>query len=214
VLGVLLLLALFLFLFYYLRQRHRKEKIREVHKTESRISKVIHDELANDVFNVMSSIDGKVSIPVIDHLENIYLRTRNISRENSEIDTGENFLAYLKATLANIAPEDTRLFISGETTVKWERLEEEKKIVIYRVLQELMVNMKKHSRASLVAISFAERKNTLEINYSDNGQGVALHKLKKGGGLRNVENRIFSIDGKITFESSAGKGFKANIQVA
>src|SRR5690606_19680422 len=81
-LVALLLLVSLLFIVYYLRQRHRREKIREVHKTESRISKMIHDELANDIFNVMSSLELSAPTPVVDKLERIYLRTRDISREN------------------------------------------------------------------------------------------------------------------------------------
>lgn len=174
---------------------------------------MIHDELANDIFNVMSSLELSAPIPVVDKLEKIYLRTRDISRENSDIDTGKNYIAYLKATLANTTPENARLIVSGENNVSWEKLGEEKKIVVYRVLQELMINMKKHSRAGLVAISFSQKKNFLEINYSDNGSGLQWEEIKKGSGLQNVENRIFSLNGRVTFESEEGKGFKVWIRI-
>lgn len=210
--GSLLLLCTF-FLLYHFRQRHKREKIREVHKTESRISKVIHDELANDIFNVMSSLEQLVPVPVIDKLENIYLRTRDISRENNDIETGPDFSDNLIATLSNITPVQTRLIIRGEKNVQWEKLREEKKIVIYRVLQELLINMKKYSGATLVAIIFSENHKSLEINYSDNGEGMDWNPSIKGGGLQNVENRIFSVNGSITFESYKGKGFKASIRI-
>ncbi|NDP28298.1 MAG: tetratricopeptide repeat protein, partial [Flavobacterium sp.] len=151
--AMLLILGLS-FLIYFLRQRQKKHEIREVHKTESRISKVIHDELANDIFNIMSSLEPVAPIPVIDKLEKIYLRTRDISRENREIDTGEDYVDYLKAILSNNTSDDSKLVVSGENSVNWDKLQVEMKIVIYRVLQELMINMKKHSDAKLVAISF------------------------------------------------------------
>ena len=176
VLAALLLLVLFAFLFYYLRQRHKKEKILESYKTENRISKVIHDELANDIFNVMSSLEPVAPVPTIDKLEKIYLRTRDISRENSELDTGEHYVENLLSTLSNNTPEGSRLIIRGESSVKWEKISEEKKIIIYRVLQELMVNMKKHSDAKLVAISFSVSGKHLEINYSDTGKGWSRDK--------------------------------------
>jgi signal transduction histidine kinase/tetratricopeptide (TPR) repeat protein len=210
--GVILLLGA-IFMFYYFRQRHRKEKIREVYKTESRISKVIHDELANDIFNIMSALEPVAPVPVIDKLENIYLRTRDISRENSDIDTGTEYLDGLLATLSNNTPEDAKLIIRGETEVNWEKISAEKKIVIYRVLQELMVNMKKYSQANLVAISFSEEGKKLNISYSDTGKGVDLTTSGKGGGLQNVENRIFSLNGRVNFESQEGKGFKVLIQI-
>lgn len=213
VLAGLLLILGFFFLLYYFRQRHKKHEIREVHKTESRISKVIHDELANDIFNIMSSLEPVAPVPVIDKLEKIYMRTRDISRENREIDTGENYVDYLKAILSNNTPDDSKLIVSGENSVNWDNLKEEKKIVIYRVLQELMINMKKHSGAKLVAISFAVSNKTLSIRYSDNGCGTLWKPSKKGSGLQNVENRISSLNGNITFESQKGKGFKIDMQI-
>jgi len=210
--GILVILGLF-FLIYYFRQRQKKHEIREVHKTESRISKVIHDELANDIFNIMSSLEPVAPIPVIDKLEKIYLRTRDISRENREIDTGEDYVDYLKAILSNNTPDDSKLIVSGENSVNWDKLQEEMKIVIYRVLQELMINMKKHSGAKLVAISFVVKNKTLSIHYSDNGCGTLWNPSKKGSGLQNVENRISSLNGKITFESEKEKGFKVEMKI-
>ena len=57
-LGGMLVLVSGGFGFYYLRQKHEKEKIREAYYTESRISKKIHDELANDVYNVMGGMQN------------------------------------------------------------------------------------------------------------------------------------------------------------
>ena len=213
ILGVTLIIMGFLFIFYLVRQRHKKEKIQEVYKTEGRISKRIHDELANDIFNVMSSLEPVAPVPVIDKLENIYIRTRDISRENSDIETGEHFIGDLLSNLSNITPEDSKFIIRGESDVQWEKIDKEKKIVIYRVLQELMVNMKKHSKATLVAIIFDEQGKVLEINYSDNGCGIDPTILRKKGGLQNVENRISAINGKISFETEEGKGFRALIRV-
>jgi len=79
------------------------------------------------------------------------------------------------------------------------------------VLQELMVNMQKHSSAKLVALSFDKKGNNFSINYSDNGVGVDLNSLEIKNGLLNVETRIKSINGSITFTSSLNKGFKAFI---
>ncbi len=212
-LGGLLLLVSGGFGFYYLRQKHKKEKIREAHHTESRISKKIHDELANDVYNVMSSMQTIVPSDMMDKLEHIYNRTRNISRENSSIPTGTNYLPHLLSTLSSTVPDEARLILRGENNINWSSLASEKKIILYRVLQEIMINMKKHSKASLVAVIFSEEKNYLNINYSDNGMGASMQNLKTGNGILNMENRILSINGKLNFETEQGKGLKILIQV-
>ena len=210
-LGGLLILVSGGFGFYYLRQKHKKEKIQEAHLTETRISKKIHDELANDVYNVMSGMQSIASM--MDKLENIYKRTRNISRENSSIPMGVNYLPHLISTLSSAVSENTRLILRGEDSINWSILSSEKKIILYRVLQEMMINMNKHSQASLVAIIFSEEKNLLKIQYSDNGVGVSKESLKSGNGIQNVENRIFSIKGKLNFETEQDKGLKILIQI-
>ena len=197
---------------YTVRQRSRREKIRQIYLTESRISKRIHDEIANDIYNVMSTLEPEGHTPVVDKLEKIYLRTRDISRENREIETQENYLQGLLNLLGSTTPSETRLVIRGAEDINWAKLKTEKKIVLYRVLQELMVNMKKHSKASLVALVFASEKNKLRIHYSDNGTGTKMDKLLAGNGIKNLQNRIETVKGTITFDTG-GKGLKAEIFV-
>jgi tetratricopeptide (TPR) repeat protein len=209
----LIVIGLAVFVTYYNRQKHKKEKIREIYNTETRISKLIHDELANDVYHVMSSMEAVAPAKIMDRLEHIYSRTRNISRENSDITTGPGYLDHLVSSLSSICPDDTRLIISGEKNISWNELKDEKKLVTYRVLQEIMVNMKKHSRATLVALVFTKEEKQLKINYSDNGAGCSMQAIKNGNGLQNVENRIFSINGKLTFETEKGKGLKIMIRI-
>lgn len=210
-LGLLILVSI-LFFIYVLRQRYKREKIREVHLTETRISKRIHDELANDVYNVMSSLEAVAPTETVDKLEYIYKRTRDISRENSEIETGKEFSAALLSMLSNTTGK-ARLILKGESSVNWDKISEEKKIVIYRVLQELMVNMKKHSQAKLVALTFLEGPKFLEIKYSDIGVGVNPDQIRERNGLQNLENRLRSVDGSVSFKTSEGKGFKADLKI-
>ena len=92
-------------------------------------------------------------------------------------------------------------------------METNKKIIVYRVLQELLVNMKKHSQCSLVVIAFKKTENKLQIDYSDNGLGAAFDKINSRNGLQNVENRILAIKGTITFDTKPDKGFKTSFTI-
>lgn len=199
--------------FYFFRQRSRRERLKEVYKTESRIARRIHDELANDLYGLMNRLSPVVPPKTVDQLEEIYKRTRNISRENAEIDTGENFPSFLKAMLSDNTGS-AKLILRGEQQVNWEKLSEEKKIVLYRVLQELMINMKKHSNAPLVAIVFDQQQKNLQVKYSDTGKGSAREELQLGNGLKNVKNRMSSVGGKISFRTGKGEGFKVDLSLA
>ncbi|GAA4278040.1 tetratricopeptide repeat-containing sensor histidine kinase [Aquimarina mytili] len=211
--GTIILLLAAGLIFYLLQQRHKREKIRDVFNAETRISKKIHDELANDVYHVMNTIQNNTDDhEVLDRLEDIYSRTRDISRENSSFDIGENYAQELSGMLSSYSSYDTKIIIKDIDDINWQAVKPEKKIVIHRIIQELMINMKKHSQASLVAITFRKKgKKTAEISYADNGVGVDKNEIFYSNGLQNAENRINSIGGSFIFDSEKGKGFKAKI---
>lgn len=213
------IVGLFLLLIYLRKRyenRNRIEKIKTAYDTETRIAKDIHDELANDVFNTITFTQTQSLIAdhnkdtLLQKLDQIYARVRGISRENNDIDTGINYSNNLKDMLSTYNSSKTNVLINSIEKVNWELIEDLKKITIQRILQELMVNMKKHSEASVVVVKFENSTNTIFINYSDNGKGCEKTKIIKNG-LQNMENRISAIKGTITFETEPDKGFKVKI---
>lgn len=209
---ILMLVLIGAVLTFYVIQRSRREKIKQIYFTERRISKRIHDELANDVYNVMSSIEATAPRETLDRLEHIYRRARDISRENSDIETGPEYGTALVSMLSHNTGS-SRLVLKGEGEVDWNKVPEEKKVVIYRTLQELMVNMRKHSEAKIVAISFSKSGKNIEITYSDTGKGADKHEVLTGNGLHNVRTRVASVNGKINIKTEKGKGFEAKVSI-
>jgi len=202
------------------KKKHKREKQQQKqedeYRTEIRIAKKLHDELANDVFNTMTFAEirdlatpGNKEI-LLDNLDKIYAQTRNISKENNNIDTGEKYLGNLKEMLSGYGSDTINIILKEIESIDWVEIESSKKIVVHRVLQELLVNMKKHSRASLVLISFKKIDKKIQINYSDNGVGMGTDEHLRKNGLQNVENRIQSINGTITFDPTPEKGLKVN----
>lgn len=212
--GLLILVAAF-FVYYYLRQRHKRATVRKIHETEARISKKIHDELANDVFNVMTELENPQTINkevTMNKLESIYERTRNISRENNAISTGPEYKEDLQYMISGNTPAHVKTYLIGFDDIIWENYKEETRIVIFRVLQELMVNMKKHSNASIVSLNFSQNTSNLQVSYNDNGVGISQNGFKKGSGLHNVETRIASLGGSLKLQPN-NQGFSVQIQI-
>ncbi|GGD20459.1 hypothetical protein GCM10011368_22980 [Hyunsoonleella pacifica] len=210
-----LLLIAGISLYYALRQRHKKEKLKEVYKTEQLISKRLHDELSNDIYGLMASIEqnpNKDKHYLLDNLEKIYGQTRSISHDNREIATGAAFAEELKDALSTFYNKETNVVVSGLNSISWENLSDHKCIAIHRTLKELMVNMKKHSEATLVAINFKNESKLIRINYSDNGIGLQEDQ-KLGVGLKNTVSRIEGVNGKITFDSETGNGTTITITI-
>jgi hypothetical protein len=206
-----------LFIYYFLSVKNKREKIKTSYDTEVRIAKKLHDELANDVYQTMAFVETQDlssshnKETLLDNLDTIYSRTRNISKENSTIAMGPDFLPNLKEMISGFNTNSVNILIYEVDTINWLAMADIKKITVYRILQELLINMKKHSKSSLVVLSFKTYETNLYVKYTDNGIGAAIEKLNSKNGLQNVENRILAIKGTITFDTKSGKGFKSSI---
>ncbi len=199
-----------------LRSKHKKEKIKQAYLKEVEFSKKIHDELANDMSDLMNYVENDIRVSdekkilLLDNIEDLYVRTRDISTQTASIDL-INFSNSLSNVLSQHNRNGTKVVTNDIDTINWTKVQDHKKMVIYRCLQELMVNMKKHSNAKLVSIVFKVTNNKNEIRYVDDGIGFTVEKAKLNG-LQNVESRIESIGGSFNFTTSKGKGFKATLK--
>ncbi|WP_431242571.1 sensor histidine kinase [Flavobacterium sp. P21] len=200
----------------YYKNKNKAIEFKASYETETRIAKKIHDELANDVFNVIAFTESQpLSIEntkenLLQKLDDIYGRVRGISKENNKIDTGANFTRNIKELFSTYNTSTRNIIFTNLENIHWELIDDIKKITISRILQELLVNMKKHSKANLVAIKFESDQNSIFINYTDNGIGCNKDKIIKNG-LQNMESRIQAVKGSVDFETEPDKGFRAKI---
>jgi tetratricopeptide (TPR) repeat protein len=209
----ILVILLSILIFFVLNSKHRKDTVQKIYVTEKRISKKVHDEVANDVYQVMTKLQyehTEEKEDLLDELEHIYNKTRDISRENGAIDLDADFAFILNDLLLVYETENTTIITRGLNDINWDTIPKLKRTTIYRVLQELMTNMRKHSKASLVSVSFEKNKNVLNINYTDNGVGAELKRLN---GLQNVETRIHALNGTVIFSTKIGEGFKVKARI-
>jgi PAS domain S-box-containing protein len=90
---------------------------------------------------------------------------------------------------------------------------------IYRIVQELLANVQKHSGAKLVTIQLLVRSNVLALTVADNGRGFnARNGLQRStdqphNGLRNIRERIESLRGTFRIESSEQRGTECMVEV-
>ena len=215
---LLLIVGIIIFLYLHLTSKGRKEKNEAIYKREVQISEKLHDEIANDVYQTLSFAKNKNlelrenKNQLLKNLDVIYSRTRDISKENSTVITDQNYSIALIEMISSFKSANINLLLNGIDTISWNEIEKNKKITLYRVLQELLVNMKKHSDASLVGINFKTTAKSINVNYTDNGKGIDLNTITFKNGLHNVENRILAIKGIIDIDSAPDKGFKVFIK--
>ncbi len=124
----------------------------------------------------------------------------------------------LKIALENFISEiDISKNINFEISFeKINRFELKAELTIYRTILELIHNTIKHAKASKISIRFFLSKDTLNVIYEDNGIGFLVEEKmnkKQGMGLKNIENRIHSLEGNVVFNSRQNQGMKAVISI-
>jgi len=212
------LIILIAILIRYYKNKSKVIAFKTSYNTETRIAKKIHDELANDVYHVIAFAESQplstesTKENLLQKLDDIYGRVRGISKENNKIETGIDFTNSIKEMLLAYDTNERNIIVNNLEDIHWELIDDTKKITISRVLQELMVNMKKHSKASLVLIKFENDHKSILIHYTDNGMGCEKTKMKKNG-LQNMESRIEAVKGTIDFDTTPDKGFKVKIAI-
>jgi two-component system NarL family sensor kinase len=88
----------------------------------------------------------------------------------------------------------------------------EKKIIVFRIFQELMNNAIRHSQASLLSVVMDYQPDSLHLILTDNGKGFD-GSAKKGIGLQSMQNRAGMIHAALHLDSAKGRGAKAELIV-
>jgi hypothetical protein len=192
-----------------LQELHTRNAIRE---SELKTSQKVHDVVANGLYRIMNEVEHKEHIEkesLLDKIEDLYEQSRDISYEKA-INPDENFSATLNAILSSFASSTTRVLMVGNDESLWRQVAPPVQNDIKAVLQELMVNMAKHSQAKNVVVNFERKDNSVFIRYKDDGIGLK-ENVAYGNGLRNTGNRILGIGGKVIFDNNPGKGLTIEI---
>ncbi len=217
-LFALLLIGAIIWITLYFIKRSKRIKREATYEAEVRFSKTLHDDLANQIHRtIVFAETQKLEEPenketLLSRLDSIYVGTRSISRDNSDVPEDGDFAKLVYDLLQEYNSGECKIIIQGLFEIKWQELAHFKRIEFYRILQELLANMRKHSKCSLAFFSFSEQGKNIIFEYKDNGLGHDAESTVRKNGLRIMENRISELKGKSTFDSTPGNGFRARIE--
>lgn len=90
------------------------------------------------------------------------------------------------------------------------RLDARDELLIFRVVQEALHNVERHSGATQVHLGLNFNQGTLAVSIADNGQGMSSlgPPVEAGLGLRGMDERIKLLKGSLVIESQPGRGTK------
>ena len=91
-----------------------------------------------------------------------------------------------------------------------ERLPMSVEVVLFRILQESLTNVHRHSGATQVSVSFLHQLEKIVLEIRDNGHGIRAERLNRlregsaetGGGLAGMHERMHELNGQLEIESS------------
>jgi len=210
--GIVLILVTGTVLYKKRKQRLELEAQNTIRENKLKTSQKVHDVVANGLYRIMSKLDNQETLkdnPIINEIEDLYEQSRDLSYERPRLQN-QSFYEQISGLLKTFASDDTKVIIIGNSASLWEKVSEQAKEEIEHILQELMVNMGKHSQASDVVIRFEQAQKKINIYYTDNGVGIK-GEVQPNNGLTNTGTRIDAIGGTITFDTNVEKGLKISI---
>lgn len=142
-------------------------------------------------------------------LADAYTEIRSMAHiKNSGVLAKDSLLPTIRKLAANVS-------INGNLEVEVQdfglenKLENSLEITIFRIIQELITNIIKHSNATEASINITQHQTLLSIIVEDNGKGFNISEFinnPDGMGLSSIEKRVEHLEGTMEVDSSPGKG--------
>jgi signal transduction histidine kinase len=116
--------------------------------------------------------------------------------------------------LTHTFAEQTSIPVELEAVLGAERLPQPVETALYRIVQEALTNVIKHSRASRVSVLVTRKPDTVAAVIEDDGVGFDAEDVRDGGlGLLGMRERIALLDGRLDIESSSAGGTSIVVEV-
>lgn len=195
-----------------------------------RLSQELHDTVGNMLatlklqFESLSELlglaDGKGTTKVMNTAKLIDETCVEVRRISHNLSTGMiskmgliGSIKQLVATINKTGKFDIEFNYDGEDL----ELVGDTEVHLYRVIQEIISNVIKHSQAGLVSIQITKHEKEVNVIVEDNGKGFDLELVKKeqrGMGLMNLESRVKQLGGQLVIDSKVGRGTTVIIDIS
>ncbi|MDF3413547.1 histidine kinase [Sulfitobacter sp. M57] len=186
-----------------------------------RVARELHDGISQILVGVRYALDSarrrlergdtQAADPLakgIDSLGEAIIEVRRISRDLRPGVLDDLGLGPAIKTL--VEEFEARTGIKGriETAVFRNRLDDEAKIALYRIAQEALTNVERHAGAQQIDVSLRGHRHGATLIIRDNGRGIAPNRSasSSGLGLRNMQERMEQVGGKLVVRNSKAGG--------
>ena len=107
----------------------------------------------------------------------------------------------------------SKVEVKFDATGNFEQLSKKSKTYLFRIVQEALNNIVKHSGATVASVEMATTREHLFLSIADNGCGFDKSSVCRGNGLNNMKERTELLNGSLFMHSEPGKGTTIEIQI-
>lgn len=191
-------------------------------KERLRIAQELHDGIGGNLAAIklqLSNYENNITHHQIAHInlqiDDTYQQVRDLSHNLIPKKIKKNkFSQILDEYLSRIS-EASNLSVNFTAYPKKEinLLDQNLKVEIFKIVQELTTNTIKHANASNISLQVNKIENNLSLFFEDDGIGFDTSKEKEGIGLNNIKNRLQKISGNLHIDSRKNRGTIINIEI-
>ena len=206
--------------FYEMLMAHQNKVMegREIEK--ARISRELHDGVLNDLCYVRHSIAMAIEEnsasglkKCLEYLNKLQLIEKDIHKISRDLRAPLLNVDSYKSLIKDLITfqegySDVKWQFDQDPSIKWKKISVQTKVNIYRILQECMHNINKHSFATHASIKINKIKGKLVIEINDNGVGFDSRSISSGTGLGNIKTRVDGDGGTLDLQTDIGSGVK------
>lgn len=194
-------------------------------KERRRIAQELHDGLNGDLSAIkyrlstleeagLSPIDADNLNKVIDMIDESCAQVRNISHDLMPTSILEYGLIETIKEYCFKINSSKKIKINFQYFGNYIALAKKNETVIYRIIQEMVTNILKHSKATEAMIQFNYREEELFITVEDNGIGFDKSAIKEGIGHKNIKTRVAFLNAQLDSNSSdSGTSYTLSIDL-
>jgi NarL family two-component system sensor histidine kinase LiaS len=206
--------------------KETQQKLRDLAVVEerNRLARDLHDSVKQQVFAISMQLSAaKTSLSESDKAYQSITEAEHLAQQaGTELTTLINALrppALEKKSLPDAVHEhvqewsrqshiEASMNIDSTITVD-EKVEQ----ALFRVLQEALANVARHSKADKVHVELRSENDVVVLKIEDNGIGFDAKQIAKGVGLDSMQERLIAVNGKIDIESERSKGTRVIARV-
>lgn len=201
------------------------ERLAQSHE-RNRIARELHDTLAHTLSSVSVQLEAVKALFEVNPGESQKLLSKSIENTHNGLKETRRTLKDLRSSqleslglvgavnnVIQSAKQRTGIHIDSILGKELDSLDDETSHSIYRIVQEAIENIIRHSNAHHASLSLQNHKNEIRLSISDDGSGISRKTIhdQESYGIRGMRERVEALGGIFTINSQPKKGTRIEV---